>query len=330
MGMNIECMFYLQERGYLTADKNKLLDIGPQNVHNCTAQQVRDFALRQGITVAAEVLDKEAKRLAYFSTPRPEERTTLFSEIAELTNIEYHAFDVCPAPKTELLDLNFDTLPVRHRELYDVVLNFGTTEHIFNQWNCFALIHDATKVGGIIYCVLPATGYLDHGYFCYTPLFFKDIARANNYEIVDRFFSPGSGINVITRFGLDLRADGKFRQRDSGVIDPGQENITCFNMHFVMRKTRNAPFRCELEIATTHSPVDRAMARRYQNNVTGQLDKTRAILQSTSGVEDALAQRDQALAEWRRLKGEVEQIYGSRSWRLTAPLRALGAALRRG
>ncbi len=32
MGMNIECMFYLQEQGYLSADRNKLLDIGPQNV----------------------------------------------------------------------------------------------------------------------------------------------------------------------------------------------------------------------------------------------------------------------------------------------------------
>ena len=137
MGMNIECMLYRQEMGYLTAEKNKLLDIGPQNVYFCTEQQIRTFARYQGAIVGDKVLNKEARRLEYFLTPRPEERTILFSEIADLTNIKYHAFDVCPAPKTELLDLNFDSLPERHREHYDVVMNFGTTEHIFNQWNCF-------------------------------------------------------------------------------------------------------------------------------------------------------------------------------------------------
>ncbi len=143
-------------------------------------------------------------------------------------------------------------------------------------------------------------------------------------------FSRPAGLNTVTRLGLDLRADGRFRQRGSGALHPGQENIPCLNMHFVMRKTRSAPFRCELEIATTHSPVDGSMARRYQNDVVGQLDKTQTMVQSTAGLDDVLAQRDQASSGCRRFKGEIEQIYGSRSWRLTAPLRALGAALRRG
>ena len=64
---------------------------------------------------------------AHFS-PRPEENTTLFSEIADLAQIDYHAFDICPAPKTDIFDLNFDSLSQKHREHYDVVLNFGTTE----------------------------------------------------------------------------------------------------------------------------------------------------------------------------------------------------------
>jgi hypothetical protein len=167
MGMSIECMLYLQEKALLTANKNALLDIGPQNVYHCTAEQICCFVRQQGAVVDEAVLDREAQRLAYFSIPRPDERTTLFSEIAELANIDYHAFDVCPAPRTDVLDLNFDQLPEQHHEHYDVVLNFGTTEHIFNQWNSFAAIHAAAKVGGVIYCILPASGYFDHGYFCH-------------------------------------------------------------------------------------------------------------------------------------------------------------------
>jgi len=97
----------------------------------------------QGGETQSEKFAKESKRLEYFSTPRPDERTTLFSEICDLTSVEYWAFDVCPAFKTEILDLNFDKLPIRHREYYDVVLNYITTEHVFNQWNSFQVMHDA-------------------------------------------------------------------------------------------------------------------------------------------------------------------------------------------
>src|SRR5205823_271847 len=97
-------------------------------------------------------------------------------EVTDLTSIEYNSFDVCPALKTEILDLNFESTPSKYHGYYDIVLNSGTTEHILNQWNCFEVMHDATRVGGVIYCQLPATGYLDHGYFTYTPLFFRDLA----------------------------------------------------------------------------------------------------------------------------------------------------------
>jgi hypothetical protein len=332
MGMNIECMLYLQEKGLLTATKNKLLDIGPQNVYFCTEQQIRNFVRCQGAIVADEVLDKDAKRLEYFSTPRPEERTTLFSEIADLTNIEYHAFDVCPAPKTELLDLNFDSLPDRHREHYDVVLNFGTTEHIFNQWNCFTVIHDATKVGGIIYCVLPATGYLDHGYFCYTPLFFKDMARANEYDVVDFFLAP-AGINTVSKLGLDVRADGKFLQPDSATLAPMEDTIRCLNAHIVMRKIKSAPLRCALEVATAHSEVNAFAAARYRDGIGNQVDElqreyTRLKVQMgqrTLECDEARVQRDEARAQLRGIESQIQQIYESRSWRFTAPVRALRA-----
>ena len=66
---------------------------------------------------------------------------------------------------------------------YDVVFNFGTTEHIFNQWNCFEFMHDAAKVGRVCSHQLPASGYLDHGYYCYTPLFFREMAQANGYVV---------------------------------------------------------------------------------------------------------------------------------------------------
>jgi hypothetical protein len=338
MGMDIACLLNLQEKGLLTPEKNKLFDVGPQNVYSCTAEQIVSFVRRQGAAVDGDTLEKEARRLEYFSTPRRQERTTFFSEIADLTHMEYHAIDVCPAPKTELLDLNVDALPDRHHEYYDVVLNFGTTEHIFNQWNSFSVIHDAVKVGGVIYCVVPATGYLDHGYFCYTPLFFKDMTASNEYELVEQFFAP-AGMNIVSQLSVDLRAGGLFLEPNSGRLTREEDQICCLNAHVIMRKTKSAPFRCGLEAATSHSAVHPTISTRYRAAAdlqrecerlyreTKQLNHEKEQLNREK--EQAISERDLALMERGAAQSELELMRLSRSWRLTGPLRALRAVARR-
>ena len=337
MGMNLECMLYLQKQGLLAAKKNRLLDIGPQNVYHCTVTQIREFVSAQGGDVSSGRFDKEAKRLEYFSTPRPEERTTLFSEIADLTNIEYNAFDVCPAFKTELLDLNFDALPKKYREYYDVVLNFGTTEHVFNQWNSFEVMHESVKVGGVMYCVLPASGYLDHGYYCYTPLFFRDLAQANGYQLIDLFLAP-AGENRLGSLGLDVRSETEFHRPHSAKLAANEDRIPCFNIHAVMRKTQSAEFRCALEIATAHSQVNTEMAARY-GHTQDQLHSDMPLPEGIGDIDELsrrlhhekalrAAERDFARTQRDALASALVEVHASRSWRLTRPLRAVASILR--
>jgi hypothetical protein len=263
VGMNLDGPLYLQRKGLLTTERNKILDVGPQNVYFARDEQIREFVASQGQTASAADLEKEIQRLIYFSTPRSGERTTLFSEISDLTNIEYNSIDVCPGLKTEILDLNFDKLPAHMVGHYDVVLNFGTTEHIFNQWNCFEVMHDATKVGGVLYHQLPASGYLDHGYYCYTPLFFQELASANNYEILDLFVTP-AGESKIDQLKIQARTGTSILDRLDHLTQDNR--IPALNIHVILRKTRGSGFRCALEIATAHSPVNAAMAARYSGN----------------------------------------------------------------
>jgi SAM-dependent methyltransferase len=301
MGMNLDGPIHLQRLGYLTKERNKVLDIGPQNIYRTRIDQIREFVSNQGQAVSDEKLKSEIDRLVYFSTPRPEERTTLFSEITDLTDIEYNSIDVCPGLKTEILDLNFDPLPSHMKCHYDVVFNFGTTEHIFNQWNCFEVIHNALKPGGVAYHQLPASGYLDHGYYCYTPLFFREMAAANRYDVIDLFVTP-AGENAIDRLKISVRSS-------KSIFEPlehlAQNNrIPQLNIHAILRKTFDAPFRCGLEIATAHAPVNDAMVSRYSNGSYTQTVPSNEI---------------------KELKDEIDAIYASRSWRVTKPLRWLSS-----
>jgi hypothetical protein len=327
MGMHLGWMIFLQEKGLLSAAKNRILDIGPQNVYHVTEDQIDEFVRNQGATVDAAKLETERKRLAYYSTPRPEETTTLFSEICDLTNIEYNSFDVCPALKTELLDLNYDQLPEKYQEYYDVVVNFGTTEHIFNQWNSFKVIHDALKVGGVVYHQLPASGYLDHGYYCYTPLFFEELAKANVYEAVEMFFTP-AGENFVGGMGIDVLGS------DAGVSVPhpiklgsGEDRVPCFNIHVILRKTRRAAFRVALEIATAHASAYEEILSRY-----GDTAQSLSPADTEESITESAADRDRKVAqlvnerEEARMRGDrlAQQLHGmerSRSWRYTEPLR---------
>jgi SAM-dependent methyltransferase len=83
------------------------------------------------------------------------------------------------------IDLNRGRVPFRHRAAFDLSVNCGTTEHIANQGNAFAAIHDLVRPGGLMYHQLPCTGHVEHGFFSYHPKFFFRLAASNDYEIVN-------------------------------------------------------------------------------------------------------------------------------------------------
>jgi hypothetical protein len=304
MGMNLDGPLYLQRQGWLTREKNKILDIGPQTTYFVRAEQIREFVANQSDAIVQDDnVRAEIERLVYFSTPRGGERTTMFSEITDLASIEYASIDVCPGLKnTEILDLNFDALPDRMLGHYDVVFNFGTTEHIVNQWNCFEVMHDALRVGGVAYHQLPASGYLDHGYYCYTPLFFRELADANGY-VIERLAVTPAGENRIDALDIPSIAG------DTILKEPGplaeNNRIPQLNLHVILRKTRNRPFRASLEIATAHAPVNAKMWERYSDSA----DQPLPSRKSSGG-----------------LQAQVDALLASRSWRITAPLR-MGSTL---
>jgi hypothetical protein len=66
---------------------------------------------------------------------------------------------------------------------YEVVINHGTAEHIFNIANVFRVMHDACKAGGLMIHESPFVGWVDHGFYCLQPTLFFDVAAANKYDI---------------------------------------------------------------------------------------------------------------------------------------------------
>ena len=93
----------------------------------------------------------------------------------------YRAVDLGARSATARIDLNY---PFDLGKRFDLVINNGTSEHIFNQANVFAMIYNHTRVGGHMVHWTPVLGWVDHGLYNVQPSFFLDLAKANAYDIL--------------------------------------------------------------------------------------------------------------------------------------------------
>jgi len=76
-------------------------------------------------------------------------------------------------------------IPIFCYGLFDIITNFGTLEHIKEQYTVFLNIHNFCKVGGVMVHSLPLYGYWGrHGIYNYKLEFLLKIANACNYEVL--------------------------------------------------------------------------------------------------------------------------------------------------
>jgi hypothetical protein len=120
---------------------------------------------------------------------------------------------------------------------FDISINHGTAEHVFNIAQVFVTMHQHTKCGGLMVHESPFTGWIDHGFYCLQPTLFCDLAAANNYEIV---LAAVEHIESGTTIRLE--------SRDHAVTLAGRGELPNNSMLFVVfRKITNAEFRIPMQ-----------------------------------------------------------------------------------
>ena len=108
----------------------------------------------------------------------------------EALGIRYGCVDVDGRVGSVVMDLNFDAVPAAHKGKYGLVTNFGTSEHILNQYNVFKTMHEFARPGSLFVHAVPFTVHLEHGFFNYQPNFFEALARYNSYETLGVWVGP--------------------------------------------------------------------------------------------------------------------------------------------
>lgn len=91
----------------------------------------------------------------------------------------YTSIDLHGTETSLRLDLN---KPFDLGRQFDVCINNGTSEHIFNQYQFFVGMHEHTRRNGLMIHLTPTFGWYNHGLFHPQPGMFRDLAAANGYK----------------------------------------------------------------------------------------------------------------------------------------------------
>lgn len=68
--------------------------------------------------------------------------------------------------------------PIQIDRQFDTVLDFGTTEHIYNVKVVYENVRTLCKLGGGVIHLLPANNFCGHGFYQFSPMFFRSVYDA--------------------------------------------------------------------------------------------------------------------------------------------------------
>lgn len=158
---------------------------------------------RQTIAATANDIESEFRRFGAGPPPaQPCDDIAFFKHLgfASIESFDYSAFEGA----THTIDLNQrPAVQPQHVAAFDVMLDSGTVEHVFDIAAAIVNAVSMVKVGGRAIFLSPASNYLNHGFYSLAPGLFFDFFSANGWRV--------ETIKVVRHTG-ELR--GRFRTYD--------------------------------------------------------------------------------------------------------------------
>jgi hypothetical protein len=132
-------------------------------------------------------------------------------------NLDITSFDITGENDSIIMNLSKD-IPDDFKNKFDIITNFGTTEHVQNQYICWKNIFDMVKLNGIVISEIPKKDnwhnhckyYFDEDTFKSMHLDFKII------DIQDRWWE-GNGNNIYCV--MEKTHQNKFKTQEKILLD---------------------------------------------------------------------------------------------------------------
>jgi hypothetical protein len=141
---------------------------------------------------------------------------------------EVHSMDYSDYENATILhDLNRVDPPEELLERFDVVLDRGTSQHVFHTPNLLSSLVRMTKFGGRIIHFSPSSNHIDLGFYMYSPTLFYDYYTANGLEINRIYLVRQPWLERYPRTDVFAYTPGCLRAISHGGLDDGGYQIFC-------------------------------------------------------------------------------------------------------
>jgi len=138
-------------------------------------------------------------------------------------------------------DLNLD-VPADLQNKFDLIFDGGTSEHIFNLPKVLENYNKMLKVGGRIVHVLPASNFVDHGFYMFSPTLFYDYYSANRWDIITSYFAKQPFSHATKLWDIYEYRPGALEKLSCGGLSNGMYVVI-----FIARKTANSTFNASVQ-----------------------------------------------------------------------------------
>lgn len=194
---------------------------------------------RQEVLITNRVLQKVAKTLSFeladigtaAGDGGNQGREAMLSDTELFRSLgfsEVHSMDYSDHEDATILhDLNRADPPEELLEHFDVVLDRGTSEHVFHTPNLLSSLIRMTKVGGRIIHFSPSSNHIDHGFYMYSPTLFYDYYTANGLEINCIYLVRQPWLERYPRIDVFAYTPGCLQAISHGGLDDGGYQIFC-------------------------------------------------------------------------------------------------------
>jgi hypothetical protein len=159
-----------------------VLELGEANWYGDVSIDQLVADIKQHVTDA----DRQKALLQRLRTLCNERPQTFLFDVAKIFHQTFfnprllEAIDLSGSPAAMRFDLN---QPVPLQKNYDVIMNLGTAEHVFNVYQFFKTVHELCAPEGLMLHLMPFNGWFDHGFYNFQSTFYFDLALANNYSM---------------------------------------------------------------------------------------------------------------------------------------------------
>lgn len=121
---------------------------------------------------------------------------------------EVHTLDCSAYEGADIIfDLNCENLPEELKERFDLAIDGGVLEHVFHAGIALSNISDMVKEKGYIYHMVPCAGFVNHGFYNFSPIFFQEYYSAKGFKIdnLRMQYKPEHGIYKFVFYSMDCR-----------------------------------------------------------------------------------------------------------------------------